>query len=162
MLFPVPLPHVFFFLPPVTGPPPLVCVYVWRWAPLRPQALAQRREWREAFKLMDEDLDGTITTVALGMVLRALGRSLTQAELRDLVNQVRRASQPAAAACDSGPATDIGVFMGKCLVPRYDTAGVRAGPGRGGSGPGPGAEECSREKEKKWPRWRGGGGGGQT
>ena len=23
--------------------------------------------------------------------------------------------------CDSGPATDIGVLMGKCLVPRYDT-----------------------------------------
>ena len=22
--------------------------------------------------------------------------------------------------CDSGPATDIGVLMGKCMVPRYD------------------------------------------
>jgi len=52
------------------------------------QKLAQKREWREAFKLMDVDLDGTITTAALGNVLRALGRSLTQAELADLVNQV--------------------------------------------------------------------------
>lgn len=50
--------------------------------------LAQKREWREAFKLMDEDRDGTIAVAALGNVLRALGRSLTQAELTDLVNQV--------------------------------------------------------------------------
>lgn len=51
--------------------------------------LAQTREWREAFKLMDEDRDGTVSVHALGYVLRALGRSLTQAELTDLVNQVR-------------------------------------------------------------------------
>ena len=25
------------------------------------------------------------------------------------------------AVCDSGPANDIGVLMGKCMVPRYDT-----------------------------------------
>jgi calmodulin len=49
---------------------------------------AMRREWRESFNLLDEDLDGTITTTALGNVMRALGRNPTEAELTDLINQV--------------------------------------------------------------------------
>ena len=28
--------------------------------------------------------------------------------------------------CDSGPATDIGVLMGKCMVPRYDSVPSRS------------------------------------
>ena len=44
--------------------------------------------------------------------------------------------------CDSGPATDIGVLMGKCLVPRYDRQGfylrlIVCCPGEGRTGRAP-------------------------
>ena len=50
--------------------------------------LELKREYEEGFKLMVDDQDGTITTVAMGMVMRALGRNPTEAELSDLINQV--------------------------------------------------------------------------
>jgi hypothetical protein len=67
------LPNFLFLVHPF-----IICVF----------KLALKREWREAFRLMDDDNDGTVTTNALGIVMRALGQSFSQAELSDLINQV--------------------------------------------------------------------------
>ncbi|XP_064653185.1 calmodulin-like isoform X2 [Lineus longissimus] len=45
-------------------------------------------EYREAFALFDKDGDGTITTCELGTVMRSLGQSPTEEELKDMVNEV--------------------------------------------------------------------------
>jgi len=45
-------------------------------------------EFREAFALFDKDGDGTITTKELGEMMRSLGQSPTDAELRDMINEV--------------------------------------------------------------------------
>jgi hypothetical protein len=42
----------------------------------------------QAFSLFDKDGDGTITTEALGSVMRALGQNPTEAELRDMMSEV--------------------------------------------------------------------------
>jgi len=48
----------------------------------------QIAEFKEAFSLFDKDGDGTITTVELGTVMRSLGQNPTDAELRDMINEV--------------------------------------------------------------------------
>ena len=45
-------------------------------------------EFKEAFSLFDKDGDGTITTKELGTVIRSLGQNPTEAEVRDMVNEV--------------------------------------------------------------------------
>lgn len=45
-------------------------------------------EFKEAFSLFDKDGDGTITTNELGTVMRNLGQSPTEEELRDMLNEV--------------------------------------------------------------------------
>ena len=45
-------------------------------------------EFKEAFSLFDKDGDGTITTKELGTVMRLLGRTPTEAELQDIINDV--------------------------------------------------------------------------
>jgi len=48
----------------------------------------QIEEFKEAFELFDNDHDGTVTTAQLGTVLRSLGQNPTEAELRDMINEV--------------------------------------------------------------------------
>ncbi|KAL6640476.1 hypothetical protein ACP70R_021599 [Stipagrostis hirtigluma subsp. patula] len=48
----------------------------------------QIKEFREAFNLFDKDGDGTITTKELGTVMKSLGQSPTEAELRDMIDEV--------------------------------------------------------------------------
>ncbi|CAF3765986.1 unnamed protein product [Rotaria sp. Silwood1] len=48
----------------------------------------QIAEFQEAFSLFDKDGDGTITTKALGTVMRSLGQNPTEAELQDMINEV--------------------------------------------------------------------------
>jgi len=48
----------------------------------------QIAEFKEAFSLFDKDNDGTITTKELGTVMRSLGQSPTEPELRDMINEV--------------------------------------------------------------------------
>jgi len=45
-------------------------------------------EFKEAFSLFDKDGDGLITTKELGTVMRSLGQNSTEAELRDMINEV--------------------------------------------------------------------------
>ena len=45
-------------------------------------------EFKEAFSLFDKDGDGTITTKELGTVMRSLGQNPTEAELKDMINEV--------------------------------------------------------------------------
>ena len=45
-------------------------------------------EFKEAFPLLDKDGDGTVTTKELGTVMRTLGQNPTEAELRDMINEV--------------------------------------------------------------------------
>lgn len=45
-------------------------------------------EYKEAFTLFDSDGDGFITTKELGTVLRALGKSPTEAEIRQIVKDI--------------------------------------------------------------------------
>lgn len=49
----------------------------------------QIAEFKEAFSLFDKDGDGTITTKELGTVMRSLGQNPTEAELQDMINEVR-------------------------------------------------------------------------
>ncbi|XP_067141220.1 calmodulin-like [Centruroides vittatus] len=48
----------------------------------------QIAEFREAFSLFDKDGDGHITTEELGTVMRSLGQTPTQAELREMIKEV--------------------------------------------------------------------------
>ncbi|KAL6754611.1 hypothetical protein V8C86DRAFT_2697589 [Haematococcus lacustris] len=45
-------------------------------------------EYKEAFALFDKDGDGCITTKELGTVMRALGKSPTEAEVKQIVKEV--------------------------------------------------------------------------
>ncbi|KAJ6656349.1 hypothetical protein lerEdw1_003852 [Lerista edwardsae] len=48
----------------------------------------QIAEFKEAFLLFDKDGDGAITTKELGTVMRSLGQNPTEAELRDMINEL--------------------------------------------------------------------------
>ena len=48
----------------------------------------QISEFKDAFSLFDRDGDGTITTVELGTVMRSLGQSVTEADLKDMIAEV--------------------------------------------------------------------------
>ncbi|XP_020273741.1 calmodulin-like [Asparagus officinalis] len=48
----------------------------------------QISEFKEAFSLFDKDGDGCITTKELGTVMRSLGQNPTEAELRDMIDEV--------------------------------------------------------------------------
>ncbi|MEW5306603.1 MAG: hypothetical protein WDW36_009057 [Sanguina aurantia] len=45
-------------------------------------------EYKEAFQLFDNDGDGCITTSVLGTVMRALGKSPTEAQIREIIKDV--------------------------------------------------------------------------
>merc|ERR1719183_509650 len=49
---------------------------------------AQEKEYKEAFALFDSDGDGTITTKELGVVMRSLGQTPTEAELKEMIAEV--------------------------------------------------------------------------
>lgn len=44
---------------------------------------------KEAFTIFDKDGDGVITSKELGTVMRALGQNPTEAELQDMINEVK-------------------------------------------------------------------------
>lgn len=48
----------------------------------------QISEFKEAFSLFDKDGDGCITTNELGTVMRSLGPNPTEAEVREMINEV--------------------------------------------------------------------------
>ena len=48
----------------------------------------QINEFKEAFSLFDKDGDGCITSKELGTVMRSLGQNPTEAELKDIINEV--------------------------------------------------------------------------
>lgn len=53
-----------------------------------PLTEAQISEYKEAFGLFDRDGDGCITASELGTVIRALGKSPTQAEINAIIKEV--------------------------------------------------------------------------
>ncbi|ODV89357.1 hypothetical protein CANCADRAFT_3985 [Tortispora caseinolytica NRRL Y-17796] len=48
----------------------------------------QIKDFKEAFALFDKDGDGHITTAELGVVMRSLGQTPTEADLQDMINEV--------------------------------------------------------------------------
>ncbi|KAF1898302.1 hypothetical protein Lal_00033068 [Lupinus albus] len=48
----------------------------------------QISEFKKAFSFYDKDGDGYITTKELGTVMRSLGQNPTEAELKDIINEV--------------------------------------------------------------------------
>mmetsp|Transcript_24217 Transcript_24217/g.48164 ORF Transcript_24217/g.48164 Transcript_24217/m.48164 type:complete len:160 (-) Transcript_24217:76-555(-) len=48
----------------------------------------QIEEFKDAFSLFDRDGDGTITTAELGTVMRSLGQSVTESDLKDMISEV--------------------------------------------------------------------------
>eukprot|EP01087_Luapelamoeba_hula_P016320 TRINITY_DN5016_c0_g1_i1.p2 TRINITY_DN5016_c0_g1~~TRINITY_DN5016_c0_g1_i1.p2 ORF type:complete len:150 (-),score=53.33 TRINITY_DN5016_c0_g1_i1:57-506(-) len=48
----------------------------------------QIAEFKEAFSLFDKDGDGKITSKELGTVMRSLGQNPTEAELREMIQEV--------------------------------------------------------------------------
>ncbi|CAG0878600.1 unnamed protein product [Darwinula stevensoni] len=48
----------------------------------------QLAEFKEAFSLFDKDGDGKIATKELGTVMRSLGQYPTEAELKDMINEL--------------------------------------------------------------------------
>ena len=59
----------------------------------------QIAEYKEAFSLFDKSGDGCITTKDLGTVIRALGKNPTEAELQDIINEVRWCCRVARTLC---------------------------------------------------------------
>ena len=45
-------------------------------------------EFKEAFSLFDKNGDGNISSQELGIVMRSLGQNPTEAELKDMINEV--------------------------------------------------------------------------
>ena len=45
-------------------------------------------EFREAFQAFDKDGNGSITTKELGTVMRSLGQNLTEAEIKEIIDEV--------------------------------------------------------------------------
>ena len=45
-------------------------------------------QYREAFSLFDKNGDGTVSTSELGTIMRSLGQTPTEAELRDIIANV--------------------------------------------------------------------------
>jgi len=45
-------------------------------------------EMRETFVYFDKDKDGYISSKELGLVMRSLGQNPTDAEIRDIINEV--------------------------------------------------------------------------
>jgi len=45
-------------------------------------------DFKQAFKLFDDDDSGTITSKELGTVMRQFGQNPTEAELQDMINEV--------------------------------------------------------------------------
>ena len=58
-------------------------------------ACVRAQDYREAFNLFDKDKDGFISVDELQTVMRSVGHNTTNAEVRELINQViaRRAPQ---------------------------------------------------------------------
>ena len=58
-------------------------------------ARVRAQDYREAFNLFDKDKDGFISVDELQTVMRSVGHNPTNAEVRELINQVgaRRAPQ---------------------------------------------------------------------
>lgn len=46
------------------------------------------KEFREAFALFDKDADGTITVQELGQVMKSMGQTPSEQELRQMINEV--------------------------------------------------------------------------
>ena len=51
-------------------------------------------EYKEAFSLFDKNGDGVITSKELGTVMRTLGQNPTEAEIRDMINEVDADGKP--------------------------------------------------------------------
>ena len=52
---------------------------------MKPEEVEQ---YREAFSLFDKNGDGTVSTNELGTIMRSLGQTPTEAELRDIIANV--------------------------------------------------------------------------
>ncbi|KAF5381764.1 hypothetical protein D9615_005418 [Tricholomella constricta] len=63
----------------------------------------QIEDFKEAFALFDKDNDGTITPDELGTIMRQLGKSPTDAELRSMIREVD---------VDHNGRIDFGEFLG--------------------------------------------------
>lgn len=48
----------------------------------------QISEFKDAFSLFDKEGDGTITTRDLGIVMRSLGETPSEAEIQDMLNEI--------------------------------------------------------------------------
>ena len=51
-------------------------------------------EFKEAFNLFDKNGDGVISSKELGTVMRSMGQNPTEAEIRDMINEVDRDGKP--------------------------------------------------------------------
>lgn len=81
----------------------------------------QIAEFKEAFSLFDKDGDGTITTKELGTVMRSLGQNPTEAELQDMINEVRgQAHEPEEEEQWAGPGRGL---WGPCWWPVGESQG---------------------------------------
>ena len=51
-------------------------------------------EFKEAFNLFDKNGDGVISCKELGTVMRSMGQNPTEAEIRDMINEVDADGKP--------------------------------------------------------------------